>query len=1626
MPSLLEQLNQVAVRQRRPGVQVYAPGRQVQQAVTPPRPHSQRQGSRLDQMLTAFSSTPEAQKEVQQKAEEEARRNLPLWGKGLGLVFGNPVSRAVLGGMDYLAYPRRTIQVGLEELTKITPEWAEWGLNKMIDEDASEGRSAWDRISDPNYGFGSIIEQGSNEGGRKWLNRALGLGGDVLLDPTTYITGGATKALEGAQAAQAGTRAWQASRVANEAAAGLTATDDAARLSGSAVDDLNRIIAEGRAAQTERGFNEANEAYRLAREAPGGVKVVPARANRAGRIGELGELTLRQGDDWVRQHADELQLIAQRGYSAARTPEVRQALGLIDPKLRFGGLDIPGTGGFARGLERTGGAIRGAINERTPAGLVGRAGGRGMEREFVELLRDGGTPDDITRALTKVGMANVMREGKEVQMRGNVIWNQLAKNEVGRLSPEERVALVREAETPGVRNSLNDFFDQMATIYEDVANRKVHRLGGADGDSYVPHMLTDEFRRFLAGRSPEAEEFRKVAGFTTDDLLEGSGYLEKARQLTPGKVVKIGGNEVTIGDGTIADLNQQLRQFFPDIQKFYEDDPFLIAQAYVGSLSRGAGKERAVQRAASAPTSLVQRIEGPLEDARRSANEAYEAQDNIFNALASDADLSQPLPTPPPLPSSAEARAAVPEGQVDPADFFRGTTNKKLTREREQLLRGPQARAMLRSSKKAGRSEYDELVAEVTAGRERLRQAVLEVADQRKPASTPSVYQNRIKKLERQLANLEKSFAASVAKQGVDRPANRAELTKFLVRTQGEIEDMEAELARQVQLGARRTTAARKRAPKEVEKHLARLREIEERALALVEDPAPLVRAIREQKEFLDRPVLAAERALEAKAASIPPRYTPEEVAVARAVKQEANLAETEGRVYAARRLARADRILAEDAKWRDDIYRLTQPERDALKRARERRRELRNSMRYTIGKNAFEESTEGRLLSGVETMVRERPLREELAEEATRRRTEAETRRVSMEDEARRRLRLESEAKTEELLAPLVEDIAQATGKRKTVLEDASTRIRLMDENAQTLRALIQTDTQDLLKIRRDMANMKEATDQAATIGTDIGNVGKQREMDLRLKEFSRKVLEPMEKVAAANTDLDDEALNLTESLLDDAAQRMLSLGQRDLNERHVEMIMQKASDGQLAPVMMATLNDQWRLMHPGPLGEGSVIMDAELARRFQNLFELTKEPNWFGRTLNSLTNLFKTYATLSPGFHVRNALSAIFMNTSDGVSLANQRLGMRLWREYKQGGEEWLTGQPQTVRDAFSAAAATGAGGRFTESGVAEMVDATKFGAGTYNRLASNRATRMTQRVGSDVEGAVRLGMAIDSMKNGETVQGAIQRISRIHFDYADVSRIDEQAKRLIPFWTFMSRNLPLQISQIWTKPRVYQQYQNLVRNFSEDNPENTPQYWLDAGAFNTGLTVPENNLPIVGAASGLPIFGSPDLGFTRLKQDTADIERALSGEDPMGVLSNVNPWFTAPAEYVTRRDFYTGQEFPENEDFQDVGGLMNLLKPIAMATGNMNEAGQVDPRFLNALGSVNPIQGRTERLLPQATGGDDEDLRRQTESIARFLGVPVRTLTPKQQDNEYLRRYYAALDEMRRQQQLAAASQ
>jgi hypothetical protein len=305
---------------------------------------------------------------------------------------------------------------------------------------------------------------------------------------------------------------------------------------------------------------------------------------------------------------------------------------------------------------------------------------------------------------------------------------------------------------------------------------------------------------------------------------------------------------------------------------------------------------------------------------------------------------------------------------------------------------------------------------------------------------------------------------------------------------------------------------------------------------------------------------------------------------------------------------------------------------------------------------------------------------------------------------------------------------------------------------------------------------------------------------------------------------------------------------------------------------------------------------------------------------------------------------------------------------------------------------------------------------------RLFANRFTKASQRFGQDaVEGPVRTSMALKAMDDGGDVRGAIQFIDRIHFDYSRTSEFDEKAKRLIPFWTFMSRNLPMQLTTMWTHPRTYARYNSFIRNFKGEDVENTPDYFGSIGAF------PFADVEV----AGMPLFLQPDFAHTRLNEDISNIEDLLSGENITRPLTNLNPIFTAPLEFATGQDFFTGREYGPT-DLREAGVAEKPYEWIARLLGQTKTTpgGKVvvNEKFLDAMRSMNPVYDRAVRLAPQATtGGNAEDaVARQAEAIARTLGFPIRTLSPQQQQSAAKSKVYDQRDEQALARALLALDQ
>ena len=508
-------------------------------------------------------------------------------------------------------------------------------------------------------------------------------------------------------------------------------------------------------------------------------------------------------------------------------------------------------------------------------------------------------------------------------------------------------------------------------------------------------------------------------------------------------------------------------------------------------------------------------------------------------------------------------------------------------------------------------------------------------------------------------------------------------------------------------------------------------------------------------------------------------------------------------------------------------------------------------------------------------------------------------------------------------------------------------------------------------------------------------------------LKSDLGKTIDEIESIAKANPLLDDDTLTKTESVLQTHRQELQRIGDTRLRVSDLDRVAADAANGKLGDVMIASVHDNWRIGHEGPLQPGDILISTELHKKLNNLFELHRQPQALGRVFNAFTNLFKTYATLTPGFFVRNTIGGVFMNTADGVALSAQAEGAKLWQTFvsPKTDPNWLDNQPRRVQDAFAAAFASGAGGRFEDAGILARTNSR-----AYNMLSSNPATRWGQRLGTRVEGAMRLGMALDSVDMGMDVSEALGRISRVHFDYAQVSQLDETMKRIIPFWTFMSRNLPLQIQEQWTNPRVYSYYDHLVQNFSLPDEEFTPDYWKRQGAWRTPLSI-----------GGSPIYAQPDLGFTRVQSDIQMLGDTLSGKNAGALFSQANPAIGATLDFLNKRDSFYDRAFDENTDYTKQTGLVGTpLTTIAGILGQTNEAGQVSDNFTNYLSSMIPTLNQVQRLLPEASGA--ETTADTWAKRARYLGVPTQLLTPAAQDSEYWRQWRAMQDEYKRQQAMA----
>ena len=398
------------------------------------------------------------------------------------------------------------------------------------------------------------------------------------------------------------------------------------------------------------------------------------------------------------------------------------------------------------------------------------------------------------------------------------------------------------------------------------------------------------------------------------------------------------------------------------------------------------------------------------------------------------------------------------------------------------------------------------------------------------------------------------------------------------------------------------------------------------------------------------------------------------------------------------------------------------------------------------------------------------------------------------------------------------------------------------------------------------------------------------------------------------------------------------------------------------------------------------------ELQEIIANVHRL-KEPEMvrqFAKFTGRYTKFFKAYATLSPGFHIRNAMSNTFMLFAAGGDLKYLNEGLEMsksWLNASKRGlnvDQWIeeigtkgaTKEMQSkAREAMNA---------FFQSGGGLTSDFFDTGSKYFG-------TKTSKKMGQWVENHSRFMMSWDGVAQGLDAEGAAIRTRRFLIDYTDVSSGDKVMRQIVPFWMWTSRNLPMQISNMWINPKAYTMYNTIKRNFRNDEEGDVVPKWMqEIGAFK---------LPF-----GKDLYATPDFGFNRVGQQLSELK------DPQRLLANVNPLLRVPVELMGGRQLYSNRPFSANP-VKVENGAGAILQPFLQAIGQGATGPQGD-KFVNdkayyALRNLIPFAGTAERLTPSI---DTYQQRGYVNPLLGFLGVPGRQVKEQEKQSELIRRQKA----------------
>ena len=435
----------------------------------------------------------------------------------------------------------------------------------------------------------------------------------------------------------------------------------------------------------------------------------------------------------------------------------------------------------------------------------------------------------------------------------------------------------------------------------------------------------------------------------------------------------------------------------------------------------------------------------------------------------------------------------------------------------------------------------------------------------------------------------------------------------------------------------------------------------------------------------------------------------------------------------------------------------------------------------------------------------------------------------------------------------------------------------------------------------------------------------------------------------------------------------------------------------------------------------------------------------------LGDINNFFKSYATATPGFHFRNALSNVWVLILAGVDMNSTLKGLKYYRQYFGANrarvirglnpltpEEFVRGlrvspseRTRLIEALNSTDTSAGAFSELTTSRGKDVPISAQYKTpglrGALQRLPGETPTGIlggtvrqgsplqglrtiiglpitaNKAFGSVVENSQRFILTYDGLAKGLSPTEAVSRVNKYLFDYSDLSRADKVLKNFIPFWYWSSRNFPLQFELMLTNPAPFVTYDKFRDNFGEEEQP----FYMPLGIEQDGGFVLREDLPnlpewipLIGGLGGGSLV-NPDLGFMGMGGSDNPLMTLLklplaltSGGSNDAIteirklISQTSPPIQEAFTQVAGRDPYSGRDFPDVNSSLSIDD-QRLVSLLSQFFPPAALAG----RFMGAAG-IDPPESKFQQILlgrypASGTGLNFEQIQEQQDLKDRRSG-------------------------------------